>query len=167
MNFSAGFTGLTLPYFSRQLIAREVDLERIRRAAPKGSDTDATTEQQKQQQQQQKYAAPAAKKRQAKDASPRLPNHLQTLKPKQITEYNGSDAPKQQVRISVSLHPPSPSASIIMLFHSPINLHALHLLSSNFVANFFLALPQFGATILWSSLHSALSLANPVRANNP
>lgn len=101
MFLSAGFSGLTLPYFSRQLIAREVDLERIRRAAPKGSDTDATT----QQQQQQKYAAPAAKKRQAKDASPRLPNHLQTLKPKQITEYNGSNAPKQQVRISVTRPP--------------------------------------------------------------
>lgn len=121
MFLSTGFTGLTLPYFSRQLIAREVDLERIRRAAPKGSDTDATTEQQKQQ--QQKYAAPAAKKQQAKDASPRLPNHLQTLKPKQITEYNGSDAPKQQVRISVA--PFHCSSSIIMLFPFPYQFACL------------------------------------------
>lgn len=111
MLLSTGFSGLTLPYFSRQLIAREVDLERIRRAAPKGSDTDAT----KQLQQQQKYAAPAAKKRQAKDASPRLPNHLQTLKPKQITEYNGSNAPKQQVHISVAL-PPFP----LFCIHHPL-----------------------------------------------
>lgn len=43
--------------------------------------------------------------------------------------------------------PPFHCSASIILLHSPINLHALHLLSSNFVANFFLALPQFGATI--------------------
>lgn len=150
--FLAGFTGLTLPYFSRQLIAREVDLERIRRAAPKGSDTDATTEQQKQQ--QQKYAAPAAKKRQAKDASPRLPNHLQTLKPKQITEYNGSDAPKQQVRISVTLPPllHSSSCSFIPLsICMPCIYLAAILLQISFWLCHNLGPPFCGAlsTLLW------------------
>ncbi|KAH8283478.1 hypothetical protein KR018_003435 [Drosophila ironensis] len=69
-----GFPGLTLPYFSRQLIAREVDLERIRRAAPKGGEPSKK--------------APAAKKK------TQLPNHLQTLKPKAISTSN---APKQQL----------------------------------------------------------------------
>ncbi|XP_030384049.1 chromosome transmission fidelity protein 18 homolog [Scaptodrosophila lebanonensis] len=77
-----GFPGITLPYFSRQLIAREVDLERIRRAAPKSNDFDpiapTTTSSQ-----------PATKK-----TSPHLPNHLRTLKPKQISATN---APKQQL----------------------------------------------------------------------
>ncbi|KAL7742068.1 hypothetical protein ACLKA6_018315 [Drosophila palustris] len=82
-----GFAGLTLPYFSRQLIAREVDLERIRRAAPKGSDVDAA----------KKTAATAGDATKKKAASPRLPNHLQTLKPKQITVFNGCSAPKQQL----------------------------------------------------------------------
>ncbi|XP_030556914.1 chromosome transmission fidelity protein 18 homolog [Drosophila novamexicana] len=79
-----GFTGLTLPYFSRQLIAREVDLERIRRAAPKGDQADAT---------RSAAAAPVAATKQ-KPVAARLPNHLQTLKPKQITDFN---APKQQL----------------------------------------------------------------------
>ncbi|KAH8271906.1 hypothetical protein KR044_010423 [Drosophila immigrans] len=85
-----GAAGLTLPYFSRQLIAREVDLERIRRAAPKGSEVDAA----KKPATSSAAAAAAAKK---KAASPRLPNHLQTLKPKQITDINGRSAPKQQL----------------------------------------------------------------------
>ncbi|XP_062120896.1 chromosome transmission fidelity protein 18 homolog [Drosophila sulfurigaster albostrigata] len=84
-----GIAGLTLPYFSRQLIAREVDLERIRRAAPKGSDGDAAKKP------STSSAAAAATKKKA--ASPRLPNHLQTLKPKQITDINGRNAPKQQL----------------------------------------------------------------------
>ncbi|KAH8281906.1 hypothetical protein KR054_004031 [Drosophila jambulina] len=78
-----GYPGLTLPYFSRQLIAREVDLERIRRAAPKGGDPSA--------------AAPAAKKKPT--AGAQLPNHLQTLKPKPISSAANvrSAAPKQQL----------------------------------------------------------------------
>ncbi|KAH8377747.1 hypothetical protein KR093_006965 [Drosophila rubida] len=83
-----GAAGLTLPYFSRQLIAREVELERIRRAAPKGSEVDAAKKP------GTPSAAAATKK---KAASPRLPNHLQTLKPKQITDINGRSAPKQQL----------------------------------------------------------------------
>ncbi|XP_034474185.1 chromosome transmission fidelity protein 18 homolog [Drosophila innubila] len=82
-----GFAGLTLPYFSRQLIAREVDLERIRRAAPKGSEVDAT----------KKAATTSGDATKKKAASPRLPNHLQTLKPKKITDFNGRSAPKQQL----------------------------------------------------------------------
>ncbi|KAM8716293.1 hypothetical protein ACLKA7_003217 [Drosophila subpalustris] len=82
-----GFAGLTLPYFSRQLIAREVDLERIRRAAPKGSDVNAA----------KKTTATAGDATKKKAASPRLPNHLQTLKPKQIAVFNGCSAPKQQL----------------------------------------------------------------------
>ncbi|ALC38865.1 cutlet [Drosophila busckii] len=79
-----GFSGLTLPYFSRQLIAREVELERIRRAAPKAA-AEAANETAK---------AKSKSKLQAPAAPPRLPNHLQTLKPKQITDSN---APKQQL----------------------------------------------------------------------
>ncbi|XP_023174575.2 chromosome transmission fidelity protein 18 homolog isoform X2 [Drosophila hydei] len=80
-----GFPGLTLPYFSRQLIAREVDLERIRRAAPKGASSDGT-----------KSAATAASAPgpKQKAVATRLPNHLQTLKPKQISDFNAP--PKQQ-----------------------------------------------------------------------
>ncbi|EDV31227.2 uncharacterized protein Dana_GF14649 [Drosophila ananassae] len=74
-----GYPGLTLPYFSRQLIAREVDLERIRRAAPKGGEPSKK--------------APASKKKSA----PQLPNHLQTLKPKPISAANAHSAPKQQL----------------------------------------------------------------------
>ncbi|KAH8240882.1 hypothetical protein KR026_006667 [Drosophila bipectinata] len=73
-----GYPGLTLPYFSRQLIAREVDLERIRRAAPKGGEPSKK--------------APASKKKSAQ-----LPNHLQTLKPKPISAANAHSAPKQQL----------------------------------------------------------------------
>ncbi|KAH8412062.1 hypothetical protein KR222_007977 [Zaprionus bogoriensis] len=84
-----GSSGLTLPYFSRQLIAREVDLERIRRAAPKGSGSGSET------------TADAVQRKSTKktpaEAPSRLPNHLQTLKPKQITEHNGRSAPKQQL----------------------------------------------------------------------
>ncbi|EDW87579.1 chromosome transmission fidelity protein 18 homolog [Drosophila yakuba] len=75
-----GYTGLSLPYFSRQLIAREVDLERIRRAAPKGGAP----------------SAPAAKKKPT-GAAAQLPNHLQTLKPKPISASNMHSAPKQQL----------------------------------------------------------------------
>uniref|UniRef100_A0A6P4F1G0 Chromosome transmission fidelity protein 18 homolog n=1 Tax=Drosophila rhopaloa TaxID=1041015 RepID=A0A6P4F1G0_DRORH len=75
-----GYPGLTLPYFSRQLIAREVDLERIRRAAPKGGAP----------------SAPAAKKKTSGTAA-QLPNHLQTLKPKPISAPNMRNAPKQQL----------------------------------------------------------------------
>lgn len=83
--FPSGYPGLTLPYFSRQLIAREVDLERIRRAAPKGGAPSAP--------------APAAAKKTTTGAA-QLPNHLQTLKPKPITSAASnvrSAAPKQQV----------------------------------------------------------------------
>ncbi|TDG42801.1 hypothetical protein AWZ03_010776 [Drosophila navojoa] len=86
-----GFPGLTLPYFSRQLIAREVDLERIRRAAPKGGSADNATK---------SAAAGAAGATGApgskqKAIAARLPNHLQTLKPKQISDFNAP--PKQQL----------------------------------------------------------------------
>ncbi|XP_016956993.1 chromosome transmission fidelity protein 18 homolog [Drosophila biarmipes] len=76
-----GFSGLSLPYFSRQLIAREVDLERIRRAAPKGGAP----------------SAPSAGKKKATAAAAQLPNHLQTLKPKPISAPNVHSAPKQQL----------------------------------------------------------------------
>ncbi|XP_017047709.1 chromosome transmission fidelity protein 18 homolog [Drosophila ficusphila] len=75
-----GFSGLTLPYFSRQLIAREVDLERIRRAAPKGGEPST-----------------AAAKKKTPGAASQLPNHLQTLKPKPISAPNMRSAPKQQL----------------------------------------------------------------------
>jgi len=80
---SLGFTGLSLPYFSRQLIAREVDLERIRRAAPKGGAP----------------LVPSAAKKKASAAAAQLPNHLQTLKPKPISAPNVHSAPKQQVNL--------------------------------------------------------------------
>ncbi|KAH8412408.1 hypothetical protein KR009_001817 [Drosophila setifemur] len=76
-----GFPGLTLPYFSRQLIAREVDLERIRRAAPKGGEPSKA----------------AAAKKKPNGAPAQLPNHLQTLKPKPISASNVRSAPKQQL----------------------------------------------------------------------
>ncbi|EDV57669.1 chromosome transmission fidelity protein 18 homolog [Drosophila erecta] len=75
-----GYTGLSLPYFSRQLIAREVDLERIRRAAPKGGAPSA-----------------AAAKTKPSGAAAQLPNHLQILKPKPISVSNMHSAPKQQL----------------------------------------------------------------------
>ncbi|KAH8369033.1 hypothetical protein KR200_004514 [Drosophila serrata] len=78
-----GYPGLTLPYFSRQLIAREVDLERIRRAAPKGGDP----------------SVPAIPTKKKTTAGAQLPNHLQTLKPKPISSAANmrSAAPKQQL----------------------------------------------------------------------
>ncbi|XP_068151463.1 chromosome transmission fidelity protein 18 homolog [Drosophila tropicalis] len=77
-----GSLGLTLPYFSRQLIAREVDLERIRRAAPKGNG---------------KAVENTTKKKPTQTTSPRLPNHLQTLKPKQISSNKPNATAKQQL----------------------------------------------------------------------
>ncbi|XP_017153477.1 chromosome transmission fidelity protein 18 homolog [Drosophila miranda] len=82
-----GFPGLTVSYFGRQLLAREVALARIRRAAPKEGEPSAVA------------AASAAKKQAAKTAATsHLPNHLQTLKPKPISASNvRSSAPKQQL----------------------------------------------------------------------
>ncbi|EDW28958.1 GL19453 [Drosophila persimilis] len=81
-----GFPGLTVSYFGRQLLAREVALARIRRAAPKEGEPSAV-------------AAASAKKQAAKTAATsHLPNHLQTLKPKPISASNvRSSAPKQQL----------------------------------------------------------------------
>ncbi|XP_034666321.1 chromosome transmission fidelity protein 18 homolog [Drosophila subobscura] len=70
-----GFPGLTVSYFGRQLLAREVSLARIRRAAPKQGE-------------------PSKKPASKTAATARLPNHLQKLKPKPIS---GSGAPKQQL----------------------------------------------------------------------
>lgn len=72
-----GFQGVTLTYFGRQLVARQVELERIQRSTPKAvaqTQTHPT----------QAKARPAPKPS-AKDTSPQnLPNHLQRLKPKRI-----------------------------------------------------------------------------------
>ncbi|CAD7079095.1 unnamed protein product, partial [Hermetia illucens] len=67
-----GYLGITLSYFGRQLIAREVELEIMRRSAPKAE--------------MAKKSEPSKKiveKKKKEETSPQgLPNHLQTLKPK-------------------------------------------------------------------------------------
>ncbi|XP_017463217.1 PREDICTED: chromosome transmission fidelity protein 18 homolog, partial [Rhagoletis zephyria] len=77
-----GYIGVTLNYFSRQLVAREVELERIRRSTPRlGAETSnskSTTT----------NAASAAGAN--KDAEKRLPNHLQRLKAKQVDNKNAN-----------------------------------------------------------------------------
>lgn len=70
--FFIGYLGITLSYFGRQLIAREVELEIMRRSAPKAEKA--------------KKSEPSKKiveKKKKEETSPQgLPNHLQTLKPK-------------------------------------------------------------------------------------
>ena len=67
-----GFSGVSLSYFGRQLVAREVELERIHRSTPKTSGPNKTT-----------TSKPQPLKN--KNTSPtNLPNHLQRLKPKRI-----------------------------------------------------------------------------------
>ncbi|XP_004531346.1 chromosome transmission fidelity protein 18 homolog [Ceratitis capitata] len=81
-----GYPGIQLNYFSRQLVAREVELERIRRSTPRlGVETStgkATANN-----------AAAAKK----DATKNLPNHLQRLKAKQIDNNRNANAKKDVI----------------------------------------------------------------------
>lgn len=78
-------------YFGRQLVAREVELERIRRSTPRlGTDRGNN------------YASAAAK-----SATKNLPNHLQRLKAKQIEHKNAnakkdvSNTPKADIQSQV------------------------------------------------------------------
>ncbi|XP_001659131.2 chromosome transmission fidelity protein 18 homolog [Aedes aegypti] len=81
-----GIAGQNLNYFGKQLVAREVELERMRRAQPKAANSRgppaSITE--------IKEASSGSKKTKKieprKESTAQLPNHLQTLKPKQITE---------------------------------------------------------------------------------
>nr|XP_036214632.1 chromosome transmission fidelity protein 18 homolog [Bactrocera oleae]XP_036214633.1 chromosome transmission fidelity protein 18 homolog [Bactrocera oleae] len=73
-----GYPGIALNYFSRQLVAREVELERIRRSTPRlGAETSGKST---------NYNPTAA----AKNATKNLPNHLQRLKAKQIENKNAN-----------------------------------------------------------------------------
>lgn len=75
-----GYPGIGLNYFGRQLVAREVELERIRRSTPRlGTDRGNN------------YASAAAK-----SATKNLPNHLQRLKAKQI-EHKNANAKKDVI----------------------------------------------------------------------
>ncbi|XP_053958969.1 chromosome transmission fidelity protein 18 homolog [Anastrepha ludens] len=76
-----GYPGISLNYFSRQLVAREVELERIRRSTPRlGTETSSKPR-------SANAAAPAAA---GKDVVKKLPNHLQRLKAKQIDTKNAN-----------------------------------------------------------------------------
>lgn len=80
-----GFGSQHLNYFGKQLVAREVELERMRRAQPKAANKgpSATLTEIKE--------GPSGPKKNKKieprkESTAQLPNHLQTLKPKQISE---------------------------------------------------------------------------------
>lgn len=80
-----GFGSQHLNYFGKQLVAREVELERMRRAQPKAANKgpSATLTEIKD--------GPSGPKKNKKieprkESTAQLPNHLQTLKPKQISE---------------------------------------------------------------------------------
>ncbi|XP_065357892.1 chromosome transmission fidelity protein 18 homolog [Calliphora vicina] len=72
------YPGVTLSYFGRQLVAREVELERIHRSTPKAIGPN-------------RFAPPS--KPAPKNISPKsLPNHLQRLNPKRIETTAGGKA---------------------------------------------------------------------------
>lgn len=69
------YPGVTLSYFGRQLVSREVELERIHRSTPKAIGPN-------------RFAPPT--KSAPKNTSPKnLPNHLQRLNPKRIETIAG------------------------------------------------------------------------------
>uniref|UniRef100_A0A1I8PLA4 Chromosome transmission fidelity protein 18 homolog n=1 Tax=Stomoxys calcitrans TaxID=35570 RepID=A0A1I8PLA4_STOCA len=80
-----GFQGITLTYFGRQLITREVELERIHRSTPKAMEQTERKSQAK--------AKPRPTAKATNDTSPtNLPNHLQRLKPKRIDQAASAKA---------------------------------------------------------------------------
>ncbi|KAI8121802.1 Chromosome transmission fidelity protein 18 like protein [Lucilia cuprina] len=78
------FPGVTLSYFGRQLVSREVELERIHRSTPKAIGP---------------VKSAATAKPNTKTTSPtNLPNHLQRLKPKRIETSAKSKANNEVIK---------------------------------------------------------------------
>ncbi|XP_067626216.1 chromosome transmission fidelity protein 18 homolog [Eurosta solidaginis] len=78
-----GYPGITLTYFSRQLVAREVELERIRRSTPRlGAETRSRS--------RSSSNAAALASDGNKETAKNLPNHLQRLRAKQIDNRNAN-----------------------------------------------------------------------------
>lgn len=82
-----GVTAQNLSYFGKQLVAREVELEQMRRAQPKAASKGPPAKI------TEIKEGPSGPSKSSKKIEPRkekptkeLPNHLQTLKPKQIIE---------------------------------------------------------------------------------
>ncbi|XP_055641779.1 chromosome transmission fidelity protein 18 homolog [Toxorhynchites rutilus septentrionalis] len=74
----------SLSYFGKQIVAREVELERMRRAQPKASTTTSMNGNAKTAGNKRDASGSSRQKEAAK--TPGLPNHLQTLKPKQVAQ---------------------------------------------------------------------------------
>lgn len=82
-----GVTGQNMSYFGKQLVAREVELEQVRRAQPKAASKGPSakiTEIKEGSSRSSKSSKKVEPRKQKPTAE--LPNHLQTLKPKQINE---------------------------------------------------------------------------------
>lgn len=77
-----GYTGVTLSYFGRQLVAREVELERIHRSTPKAIEQNDKSHTRTDKKPQERK--PTAKPNTNATSPTDLPNHLQRLKPKRI-----------------------------------------------------------------------------------
>ncbi|XP_005182707.1 chromosome transmission fidelity protein 18 homolog [Musca domestica] len=77
-----GYTGVTLSYFGRQLVAREVELERIHRSTPKAIEQNDKSHTRTDKKPQERK--PSAKPNTNATSPTNLPNHLQRLKPKRI-----------------------------------------------------------------------------------
>lgn len=85
MKTITGSVGVTLTYFARQLISREVEVERLRRATPKIT------------QRVENEKSNAGRKTKNQQAAPKkLPNHMQTLNPK----INAADKGKLDTVVS-------------------------------------------------------------------
>lgn len=74
----------SLSYFGKQIVAREVELERMRRAQPKAAITMNTNRSTKTT--ATKRNPVESNKQKKSEVAPTLPNHLQTLKPKQLNQ---------------------------------------------------------------------------------
>lgn len=85
-----GFTGVTLPYFGRQLVSKQIEIERIYRATPKTSKEDTASE-------------TTTKKGKSPKAAARLPNHLQRLLPKRLDSAAASKATTKEV-VSLNIY---------------------------------------------------------------
>uniref|UniRef100_A0A1A9WUS5 Uncharacterized protein n=1 Tax=Glossina brevipalpis TaxID=37001 RepID=A0A1A9WUS5_9MUSC len=87
-----GTPGITLAYFGRQLIAREIELEAIKRAVPKVSrELDQT---------KTSSSSLSAKSTTNLMASTNLPNHMQRLEPKKLDKIASIKA-NQEMRFNI------------------------------------------------------------------